>query len=332
MSTPLLLSTWTFGLPANRAGLPYISLPDGALDAVERAAIAAELDLSCDSVGIGGLPDASGEVTLDAAVMLSPAQSAGVAAVRNYAHVASLARKVMELTDHKLLVGAGAELFAQQLGFPSINLLTDATKKQYEEWASKSDVERRQLREDAYKANREIDLTKPASATPSAPSSILHPLSSPPPSPPPGHDTIGILALDASNTLAGACTTSGRPYKLPGRVGDSPILGQGLYVDPTAGAATATGNGELIMGACASFLIVEQMRNGATPLDAIKHALERIASSYELKGHEQAAFLALAPDGRWASASLRPGFQHALTTPDSEELLDPQFVLIPRKT
>src|SRR5688572_15849122 len=240
MPSPLMLSTWTFGLSANRAGVPFLTRPNGALDAVERAAIAAELDLSCDSVGIGGLPDASGEVTLDACVMLSPAQSAGVAAVRNYAHVASLARKVMELTDHKLLVGSGAELFAQQLGFPSINLLTEQTRKQYEEWAAKSDVERRRLREDAYKANREIDPAKPTSAPP-----------------PQGHDTIGILALDSSHLLAGACTTSGRPYKLPGRVGDSPILGQGLYVDPRAGAATATGNGELMMGTCASFLIVE---------------------------------------------------------------------------
>ena len=312
MPTPLMLSTWTFGLPANRAGLPFLSRPNGALDAVEHAAIAAELDLSCDSVGIGGLPDASGQVTLDACIMLSPAQSAGVAAVRNYAHVASLARKVMELTDHKLLVGPGAELFAQQLGFPTIDLLTETTRKQYEEWANKSDVERRQLREDAYRANREIDPNKPTSAS----------------FPPTGHDTIGILALDSSNILAGACTTSGRPYKLPGRVGDSPILGQGLYVDPRAGAATATGNGELMMGTCASFLIVESMRNGATPLDAIKRALDRIASSYDLKGHEQSAFLALSPSGQWASASLRPGFQHALTTPNSEQLFDPQFVLL----
>jgi N4-(beta-N-acetylglucosaminyl)-L-asparaginase len=299
MPDPILLSTWKFGLSANAAGWPYALKPGGVLDALERTCISCELDLSVDSVGVGGLPDASGEVSLDGAVMLSPAKSAGVAYVRKYPHPVSIARRVMEKTAHKLLVGEGAEQFAKAEGFETANLLTDSARAKWEEW------KRTGIGHDPH-PNFKVDggLNPP-------------------------HDTIGVLCIDAGGTIGAACSTSGRAFKLPGRVGDSPLIGHGLYCDPKGGAAVATGTGELMIGVAASFLVVERMRMGDAPLEAIAFVLDRVVESYGMISEkDQCALIALAPDGRFASGAVRTGFQVAVTTSKRSELILPDITLL----
>jgi N4-(beta-N-acetylglucosaminyl)-L-asparaginase len=299
MPDPILVSTWHFGLPANAAGFPHLHKPGGVLDALEQTCIHAELDPNVDSVGIGGLPDASGQVTLDGAIMLSPARSAGVAYVRNYPHPVSIARRVMEKTPHKLLVGDGAEQFAARQGFKPANLLTQAARKKWEAWKASG------AHKDFHVAER------PATIDPNK-----------------THDTLGVLGIDAAGVIAAACTTSGRAFKLPGRVGDSPLIAHGLYCDGAAGAAVATGTGELMIGVAACFLVVERMRQGDRAIDAVRHVLQRVASSYELQPKDQCALIALAPDGHHASGALRKGFQVALTTASTSQLIPPDVVLL----
>jgi L-asparaginase/N4-(beta-N-acetylglucosaminyl)-L-asparaginase len=299
MPDPLLVSTWPFGLPANAAGWPHAQRPGGILDALEQTCIHAELDPDVDSVGIGGLPDASGQVSLDGAIMLSPAKSAGVAYIRKYAHAVSIARRVMEKTPHKLLVGDGAELFAAQQGFKPANLLTEHARKKWEHWKATG------AHKDFHAGER------PAAVDPNK-----------------THDTLGVVGIDASGALGVACTTSGRAFKLPGRVGDSPLIGHGLYCDPLAGAAVATGTGELMIGVAACFLVVERMRHGDRAIDAIRYVLKRVADSYALQPRDQCALIALAPDGHHASGALRKGFQVALTTASNSQLIPPDVVLL----
>jgi L-asparaginase/N4-(beta-N-acetylglucosaminyl)-L-asparaginase len=250
--SPIILSTWTFGQIANAAGWPVLKRGGKAIDAVEQGCIAVEADPEVDSVGIGGTPDADGNVTLDGSIMLSPQQCAGVACVRNYAHPVSIARKVMEKTTHKLLVGPGAEKFAAENGFKKQNLLTKEAREWFKKW--KVDPEHHNFhRTSANRPNREEARLKRKIAK--------------------VHDTVGVLAIDSSGVIAGACSTSGWAFKLPGRVGDSPIIGAGLYVDPTVGAAVATGMGELMMGTCATFLVVERLRAGDPPKQALLYVL-----------------------------------------------------------
>jgi isoaspartyl peptidase/L-asparaginase-like protein (Ntn-hydrolase superfamily) len=312
MPIPIMLSTWTFGLIANRAGFPYLTAPHTALDAVERACIAVESDESVDSVGIGGSPDAIGQVTLDGCIMTSPAQAAGVAYVRRFAHPVSIARKVMEQTSHKLVVGEGADRFADTQGFPPDILITDPARARWHEWAAAgSDAERRQLIARIRAANRE-ELNRKLD-----PESAPHNKH---------HDTVGVLAIDSSGLLAGACSTSGLPFKLPGRVGDSPIIGHALYVDPKAGAAVTTGNGELMMGTCAAFLAVERMRLGDSPESAVRAVLQRIQESYPLTPTDQCGLIVLKPDGQWSAGALQPGFRIALSDPSDTRLVDPPVI------
>jgi isoaspartyl peptidase/L-asparaginase-like protein (Ntn-hydrolase superfamily) len=332
-ASPLIISTWSFGQRGNRAAWPLLEPGGSALDAVERAASAVEADPEVDSVGLGGLPDANGEVSLDASIMLSPSKSGSVCYVRKYLEVASLARRVMKKTPHVMLAGDGAERFAAEQGFTPRNLLTDDARAKWMRW--KDDPARRapeQGRDTGLSAPlpsplgrgaggegglnqklRPIDTGSPALFEESRWRNL--------------HDTIGVLALDSGGTLAGACSTSGMPYKLPGRVGDSPIIGHGLYVDPEAGAAVATGTGELIMGICGSFLIVELMRQGAPPVDAIQEALARVEKNYTLRPEHQAAFLALRPDGDWSSGALRPGFKVSVLTPAADSIVDAAITL-----
>ena len=303
MPEPILLSTWPFGLPANAAGFPFAQKPNGILDALEHTCIHAELDPAVDSVGIGGLPDASGTVSLDGAVMLSPARSAGVACIRKYPHPVSIARRVMEKTPHKLLVGDGAELFAAQQGFKTANLLTEAAGKKWEAWKSSGEHKDFHIGERPATSDRVVDPNK-------------------------NHDTLGVLGIDASGNIGVACTTSGRAFKLPGRVGDSPLIGPGLYCDPAIAAAVATGTGELMIGACACFLVVERIRQGDRPIDAIRHTLQRVADSYAPDAKHQCALIALTPQGHHASGALRKGFQVAITTATSSTLVPPDVVLM----
>jgi N4-(beta-N-acetylglucosaminyl)-L-asparaginase len=299
MPEPILLSTWKFGLPANAAGWPYALKPGGVLDALEQTCISCELDLTVDSVGIGGLPDSSGEVSLDGAIMLSPARSAGVAYIRKYPHPVSIARRVMEKTPHKLLVGEGAEQFAREQGFPTAYLLTDAARAKWEDWKHKS------------------------SAHDSQPPLRVDRGENPP------HDTIGVLCLDAGGTIGAACSTSGRAFKLPGRVGDSPLIAHGLYCDPKSGAAVATGTGELMIGVAASFLAVERMRMGDRPIDAIRFVLDRVVENFgTISENDQCALIVLTPDGKFASGAVRKNFQVAVTTKNRSELILPDIQLI----
>jgi isoaspartyl peptidase/L-asparaginase-like protein (Ntn-hydrolase superfamily) len=299
---PLILSTWSHGLPANRAAWPALASGGSALDAVERAAIYAEEDLSNRTVGIGGRPDASGRVSLDASIMLSPARRGGVGAVRRFAHVTSIARRVMERTPHVLLAGPDADAFAEEQGFSPVKLLTEESRADWESWraARAKATPVANIEEKSAARARDED-----------------------------HDTIGILAVDRAGVLAGACSTSGLAYKLPGRVGDSPIVGHGLYVDPVAGAAVATGHGELVMGVCGSFLAVESLRNGASAREAARTVIDRVAAAYELGPQDQVGIIVLEPSGHFAGASLRPGFQVAVRTLDRDELVPPDYVRWP---
>lgn len=301
---PLMLSTWSFGHVGNGAGMPILLAGGSALDAVVAGATAVENDPSVDSVGVGGLPDASGRVSLDACVMTNPDRCGSACFVRSYANVAQIARAVMEKTIHVMLAGDGAEEFAAREGFakhPS-DLLTEQSRSAYASWlkehpggVSKAGLKQGYVPpmnvEERYKEARQVSE--------------------------PSHDTVCLLARDQRGQLAGVCTTSGLGFKVPGRVGDSPIIGHGLYVDQEAGGASCTGNGELVMGICGSFLAVELMRQGRTAAEAAIEVIRRVAKRYTIEPSHQVAIITMRSDGDWASASLRPGFSHCISTTSS---------------
>ena len=326
---PILISTWSFGRRANRAAWPVLSTGGAALDAVEQACTAIEEDPEVDSVGFGGLPDLSGEVSLDAAIMLSPARCGSVSMVREYLHVTTLARKVMENTPHRMLAGEGAERFAEQCGLARCRLLSDDAARAYEAWMKTPHETVDQSRDRGLVPSTGI---RPVDRDGSG--RLFHIEHDRRPDDlnseerwKHGHDTISTLAIDSSGVMAGACSTSGTAYKMPGRVGDSPIIGAGLYVDPEVGGAAATGTGELMIGTCASFLIVERMRAGAGPVEAIREAVERIDRTGPIQPHDQAAFIALSRDGAWGSGALRGGFKAAVRDASRDEVVDPDFAL-----
>lgn len=324
---PLILSTWSFSERGNAAAWPTLEAGGSALDAVERCCAVVDAAPDVDSVGYGGLPDASGRVSLDGCIMLAPARCGSACALRHHLHPVSVARQVMERTPHVMLAGGDADEFADLAGLARAELLSPEAKAAWEAWRKQpTTIDQGRDRSLAAPAGlRPLDggpgsdgrLFGGGQADPTGEGRWKH------------HDTIGTLAIDAGGVLAGACSTSGMPYKVPGRVGDSPIIGHGLYVDPAVGGATATGTGELVMGVCGSFLVVEAMRRGATPLEAVVEALERIRSSYDLLPHHQVAFLALARDGRWAGGALRPGFRAAIRDPDGSRIVEPDRTLLP---
>ena len=331
MSAMRIVSTWSFGLRANEEAWPLVEA-GRALDAVEAACAYADRAPDIDSVGFGGLPDASGRVSLDGCVMLSPARCGSVAGLRHHLHPVSVARLVMERTPHVMLVGADADGFADAQGLARAELLSDEARAAYEKWRREGgvvDQSRDSGRDSArglgFDPLRPVDrrhgedgrLFGGGAPLPADEAKWRH------------HDTIGCLALDAKGVLAGGCSTSGTPFKTPGRVGDSPIIGHGLYVDPEVGAATATGTGELIMGVCGAFLVVEAMRRGAGVEDAVREAAMRLAKSYALEPHHQAAFLAMSRDGAFAAAALRPGYRTSVRDRDGARAVEPCFVAIP---
>ncbi len=311
MSSPIVLATWSFGTIATAQGWKTLQAGGAALDAVEQACVAVEADPQVNSVGFGGTPDRDGRVSLDGCIMLSPAQRGAVCFIREQMHPVSIARQVMEQTDHVLLAGQGADDFADAQGFPKAELLTDEAVERWRELKAKQAAG-----ESAQQVNREEATAKGIAATPSTTTSTELSEDEPP------HDTVGVLALDADGQLAGACSTSGLPLKIPGRVGDSPIIGQGLYVHPQHGAAVATGTGELVMGVCGSFLAVEEMRRGAAPADAIAVALQRIRESYDIQPDHQVGMIALTPDGQWAHAALVEGYRTAIRSVDRDDLIE----------
>ena len=241
VSRPLIISTWPFGEVANKKAMEVISSGGSSLDAVEKGINVTENDEENTSVGIGGLPNSEGAVQLDACIMHGPGHKAGsVMGLERIRNPISVARKIMEHTRHVQLVGKGAQEFALSQGFTKENLLTAKSKRKWLEWKKDNQKKR---------PEGSID----------------------------NHDTIALLMLDKDGNLTGGCSTSGLAFKLPGRVGDSPIIGSGLYVDNEVGAAGATGIGENVLRHCCSFMIVEFMRQGLSPEDACIKAIKRAA-------------------------------------------------------
>jgi N4-(beta-N-acetylglucosaminyl)-L-asparaginase len=272
---PLIVSTWPFGKPSNERALEVFKSGGSALDAVEKGINLAEEDLSNASVGAGGIPNAAGVVQLDACIMDGPTHKAGsVAALEGIANAVSVARRVMEKTRHVMLVGAGARAFALEQGFREQDLLTPEQKRLWEEWKQKQ----AQSKE------------------------------------PKGHDTIALLVLAPDGTIAGGCSTSGLGYKLPGRVGDSPIIGSGLYVDNDVGAAGATGIGENVMRFCGSFMVVELMRSGMHPTEACIEVIRRTMAKHPPNTDLAINFIALNKKGEFGAAGTGQGFQFAAAT------------------
>jgi len=300
------LATWKHGVEPNR--ISFEAMRDGlsSLDGVELGARYCEADETCMSVGRGGIPDELGVVTLDACIMDHEGNCGSVSFVKNYPHPIAIARRVMEKTPHVMLAGEGAEQFAAREGFFTSDLLTDASKKLYETWQELPEKLNVRLRRSDEDENEYIfEYPEKEKMRELLRSELPHNES---------HDTIGLLARDKHGNISGACTTSGLAFKMHGRVGDSPIIGAGLFVDGNVGAAVATGNGELVMRACSSFHIVEMMRQGVEPEAALHKAVNRIKKDKHLTDDMQVGFLVLRNDGKWAAGSIREGFQYVVAT------------------
>ncbi len=300
MAEAVVIATWPFGQTAARTAAPLLQAGKPALDAALAGAQAVEDDPKVNSVGYGGLPNSIGTVQLDACVMDGRTLACGgVAGLENIRHPAAVARRVMEKTPHVLLVGEGARLFAVQQGFPLENLSTPESLAEWEK--------------------RRVRPPQPKGPAPSGAEQAALPAT-----PPSGHDTVTVLALDQKGTLAGVCSTSGLAHKLPGRVGDSPLIGSGLYVDNSAGAAGATGVGEEIIRIGGSLLIVEALRAGRSPQEACELAVRKVNAVAVQRGVHPArvAFLALDPKGRiGAACTAGTGFQYAVGRAGKVELL-----------
>jgi N4-(beta-N-acetylglucosaminyl)-L-asparaginase len=288
---PIVLSTWENGVKANEAAWDILRQHGRALDAVEAGVRVNEADPNDQSVGYGGRPDREGRVTLDACIMDENANIGSVACLEHIMHPISVARAVMEKTPHVMLVGQGALDFALEQGFSKENLLTEASERAWREW----------LKTGEYRPKVNIE----------------------------NHDTIGMIAMDAAGNLSGACTTSGMANKMAGRVGDSPIIGAGLYVDNEVGAAAATGQGEEVIRIVGSHLVVELMRQGKSPQKACKEAVLRIVRLVQLRNVPMAdiqiGFIALNKKGQHGAYCLQPGFNYAIRTAQGSQLLDAKY-------
>ncbi|MGB8703590.1 MAG: N(4)-(beta-N-acetylglucosaminyl)-L-asparaginase [Gillisia sp.] len=268
---PLTIATWNFPNASKKAG-ELLANGASALDAAEQGVMVEEANIKNTTVGKGGAPDRDGNVTLDASIMNPQGNAGSVAYLKNYTHAVSVARKVMEETPHVMLVGEGADQFAKEMGFKEENLLTPESEEAYHKWLEKKH----------YQPIINIE----------------------------NHDTIGMLCIDKNGDLAGACTTSGLSYKMNGRVGDSPIIGAGLYLDNKVGGAAATGMGEVVMKTLGSFLIVEKMREGKSPQEACEIAVQRIIEGNPNYKDFQAAFIAVNKKGEIGSYCIQQGFSY----------------------
>ena len=276
---PLVVCTWDFH---NATAKAWEVLENGgsSLDAVEQGVMVEEADPNNQTVGLGGRPDRDGKVTLDACIMDKDARCGSVVYLQNIVHPVSVARKVMENTPHIILAGKGAEQFAYENGFKKENLLTEKSRQEWLEWKRTS----------KYRPIINIE----------------------------NHDTIGMLAIDKKGDISGACTTSGLAYKISGRVGDSPIIGAGLFVDNEVGAATATGVGEEVIRTVGSFLIVELMRQGKSPQEACEEGVRRIIEKNRDKQDFQIGFLAINKKGETGGYCIHPGFTYSMYTAEGQ--------------
>ncbi|MBP0902964.1 isoaspartyl peptidase/L-asparaginase family protein [Mariniflexile gromovii] len=285
---PVIISTWRHGLAANEEAWKQLKNGATALDAIVAGVGVSEGDPEVRSVGYGGLPDREGKVTLDACIMDKNSNCGAVSFVQGIKHPIAVAQKVLENTPHVMLSGEGALQFALSEGFKKENLLTDKSKLAWEKWLESS----------KYKPVINIE----------------------------NHDTISMLVLDEDGNLAGGCTTSGAAWKMHGRVGDSPIIGAGLFLDNEVGAAAATGLGEAVVRTAGSAMVVELMRQGKSPYQACKEIVERIYNKH--KNHKdmeylQVGFIAINKKGEHAGYSVRPGFNYAIHDEEKGNRMEP---------
>ena len=283
---PVVIATWSVKQATQKA---WQSMEQGssALDAVIAGCAIEEANALGQSVGIGGLPDRDGRVTLDACVMNENGDYGAVLCMQNIKHPIAVAKKVMEDTPHVILAGVGAEEFAVSQGFKRENLLTEQSKKDWEIWKKTS----------KYKPIINIE----------------------------NHDTIGMLAIDKNGTISGGCTTSGLAYKMPGRVGDSAIVGSGLFVDNEIGAATATGLGEEVLKTVGSYLIVELMRQGKSPQEACEQAILRIIEKTPNFEDFQVGYIAVNKKGETGAYSIHEGFTATTYQDQKNTTFNPNF-------
>lgn len=298
-NNPVVVSTWDFGKTANVGAWNVLSKGGRALDAVEAGVMIPEADPANQTIGYGGLPDRDGRVTLDACIMDEKYNCGSVMFLEHIIHPISVARLVMEKTPHIILVGEGALNFALANGFKKVDLLTPESKKAWEEWLKTAD----------YHPEKNIE------------NRLYNKEKDPMPGGPDNHDTIGMMAMDAGGNLSGACTTSGMAYKMHGRVGDSPVIGAGLYVDNEIGAAAATGVGEEVIRIVGSHLVVELMRQGMKPEAACKEAVQRIIKRSPERSKEiQVGFVALNKQGEYGGYSLQPGFSYSVKSNTTDKV------------
>jgi len=311
---PIVISTWKHGIAANKKAYEILKAGGNSLDAVEQGVRVAEDDPTVLSVGYGGLPDAEGRVTLDAAIMDWKARIGSVVCIEHIKNPISVARLILESTEHVSLAGEGAYTFAIKNGFQPDILHTETSIQKFNEWKVGNYGKSQEFHTDDYKV-------------------VTHKSKSGMGINDDGnHDTIGMVAIDKDGNLSASCTTSGTAWKLHGRVGDSPIIGAGLYVDGEVGAAASTGRGEECVRACGSFLTVELMRQGLSPQEACEFAVKRVIklnllSSKNRDHHYQVGFIAINAKGEYGAASVREGFEYALYK-DSKNTLNPSKYII----
>ncbi|TNE53159.1 MAG: glycosylasparaginase [Bacteroidetes bacterium] len=280
-----IISTWKHGMEANQGAWKSLKNGGEGLDAIEAGLKITESDRSNRSVGIGGMPDAEGHVTLDACIMNSDSRCGAVAYLEGIAHPISVARSIMEHTPHVMLVGEGARKYAISKGMEQMQAPLPEVQEKYEEWLKEQQAKKPEI-------NHE------------------------------NHDTIGMLIRDAQGNIYGGCTTSGWAYKMPGRVGDSPIIGAGLFIDNEVGGAVATGLGEAIIRVAGSHTVVELMRQGCSPQEACKEAVNRIISKHSDMEGLQCGFLAINKKGTVGAYSVYNGFNFAYTDEKKHALID----------
>ena len=305
---PIVISTWDTGMSVNAEAWKILSINGKALDAVEAGARQIEDTINC-CVGLGGYPDRDGIVTLDACIMDEHANCGAVAGLEQIKHAVSVARKVMENTPHVILVGNGAQQFAIENGFTKESpVLSEDAKKAYAEWLKKNE----------YKPI--INIEKKQQHGPFAPNFFEDGTAN--------HDTMGLVAMDANGDLSGAVTTSGMAFKVHGRVGDSPIIGAGLFVDNEVGAATSSGVGEEVIRICGTHLVVEFMRQGYSPELACKKAVERIVNRDKAKAKTlQVGFLAINKKGQYGAFAIQKGFVFSVKSGTENKIHESKYLI-----